>query len=60
MSRELHTASVPNALQAIGFALLIAGLFLRMQHWPFAIVVLIAGLAVAGCWLVVTMTSDKG
>ena len=40
--------------------LILAGALFRIQHWPFASAMLIAGLAVAGCWLVVTMRYDKG
>jgi hypothetical protein len=46
MSRELHRASFPNVLRAIGLMLLIAGLFFKIQHWPWQELVLITAWAV--------------
>ncbi len=39
-------------------ALILVGALFRIQHWPYASAMLIAGLVLAGCWYVVTMRKD--
>ncbi len=41
------------ALFTLGLALVIAGTLFRIQHWPFATLLLIAGLVCCGAWAVV-------
>lgn len=39
--------------------LILAGALFRIQHWPYAGLLLISGLIVAGFWFLVGMRSDK-
>jgi len=47
------------ALFTAGLALVIAGTLFRIQHWPFATFLLIAGLVCCGAWAVVEFLLPK-
>ena len=44
----------------VATSFILVGALFRIQHWPFATAMLIAGLVLAACWFVASMKNDRG
>lgn len=53
-------SQLTEGLFLLATSFILVGALFRIQHWPFATAMLIAGLVLAACWFVASMRNDKG